>query len=216
MSMKNITKNSEPRSLVEHRLKDGQFADAQGEGRWKTELQEALLEEQGGICCYCMGRISEGQMKVEHFRCQDRYRERELDYRNLMAACMGGEGHPRKQQHCDTRKGNLDIEINPTGDVERVLRYLSDGTVESGDPQYADDLNEVLNLNVSKLIRSRKSTHDGLFDALVRTLGKREWRESELERELGNWRARDSSGNFRPFVQVGVYFLQKRLGLLRR
>ncbi len=32
---------------------------------------------------------------------------------NLLAACDGNEGCPRKLQHCDTHKGDGEITINP-------------------------------------------------------------------------------------------------------
>ncbi len=51
---------------------------------------------------------------------------------------------------------------------------------------------------------------DGLLDALKRTShGK--WKRLDLEEELGRWRSRDADGNFKPFCEVGVYFLKKRL-----
>jgi uncharacterized protein (TIGR02646 family) len=211
--MKKIIKGHEPRGLAEHRSKGGHFDDVQGEGQWKAELKEALLRDQGGICCYCMARISDSTMKVEHFRCQDDHPDETLDYRNLLAACMGGEGHPPRNQHCDTRKRNAEISLNPTGDVERIIRYLTDGSVAVRDSQYDNDL-EILNLNLEILVRSRKQTLSGIFEALAHKLGKREaWTDADLGREINRLSARNPDGNFIPFAQVGVYLLKKRLGL---
>jgi hypothetical protein len=52
--MKRITKQSEPRSLVEHRSQTNADYDNYSD---KDKLRESLLREQGYICCYCMSRI---------------------------------------------------------------------------------------------------------------------------------------------------------------
>ena len=49
--MKHITKGQEPQSLIRHRKQPHSDYDNYTE---KDELREALLAEQGGICCYCM------------------------------------------------------------------------------------------------------------------------------------------------------------------
>lgn len=111
--MRQIIKKREPRSLTEHRASSHadyeNYADKQG-------LREAIVRDQGGICCYCMQRIKpdERRMKIEHWAAQDTNPERQLDYRNLLGACLGGQGHPLAQQHCDTRKGSQALTIHPT------------------------------------------------------------------------------------------------------
>ncbi|MFN4795406.1 MAG: TIGR02646 family protein, partial [Pseudanabaena sp.] len=72
--MKKIIKQSEPRSLVEHRSKQraNQNADYENYPK-KDDLRKSLLEEQGYICCYCMSRITSEQMKIEHWKPQTKY-----------------------------------------------------------------------------------------------------------------------------------------------
>lgn len=113
--MKRIIKGKETLSLVEHRLKP--FADYDNYSE-KDELRVSLLTEQGHICCYCMQRISDSRMKIEHWKSQDDYPELQLDYNNLLGACQGGEGSPKHLQHCDTRKGNTEITINPLDTIK--------------------------------------------------------------------------------------------------
>ena len=73
--MRTIIKRAEPKSLVAHRQAnpDSDYAGYPD----KITLRNALLNEQRGICCYCMGRIRRGtndnKMKVEHWQCQERY-----------------------------------------------------------------------------------------------------------------------------------------------
>jgi len=207
--VKQIRKGAEPRELRQHRLAGGRFADVQGETKWKQHLQEALLRDQGGLCCYCMTRISRTAMKVEHYLCQDDHPGRDLEYDNLFAACEGGTGLPREQQTCDTRKGNAALTICPSANIEPFLKYLGDGSIDSVNPDYRHDFAVTLNLNTDKLKRARRGVLDGLVAVLQRA-SKGEWKRLDLEEELRRWRSRDADGNFKPFSEVGVYFLEKQ------
>lgn len=82
--MKQIVKNKEPKSLTEHRANNGTFDNLK-----KDELRDALLVEQGNICCYCMRRIpqklsdSEKQKnypstKIEHLQSQSQHPDKQL------------------------------------------------------------------------------------------------------------------------------------------
>jgi uncharacterized protein (TIGR02646 family) len=104
--MKKIIKQSEPRSLVEHRSQANANYDNYPE---KDDLRKSLLKEQGYICCYCMSRIKLDEMKIEHWQPQTKYISRQLDYKNLLGACMGNQGARPQNQHCDTRKGDSEI-----------------------------------------------------------------------------------------------------------
>ncbi|MFN0203869.1 MAG: retron system putative HNH endonuclease [Bacteroidia bacterium] len=60
----------------------------------KKELQLALLQEQGYICCYCGKRIDETNMRIEHFFPKTHNKPCTYNYYNLHAACKGGgEGY---------------------------------------------------------------------------------------------------------------------------
>ena len=90
--MKAITKGPEPASLTAHRQTPHCDYDNYAP---KNELRNALATEQRGLCCYCMGRIrpEPASMKIEHWRCQTHYSNEQLDYRNLLGACLGGIGN---------------------------------------------------------------------------------------------------------------------------
>jgi uncharacterized protein (TIGR02646 family) len=208
--VKRVHKQAEPRELRAHRLAGGGFGDAQGDARWKERLQEALLHEQGHLCCYCMARISREAMKVEHHRCQERYPERAVDYSNLFAACPGGQGLPRAQQTCDTHKGNADLTIDPSGNIEPFIRFLVDGSVAATRPDYQHDLDVTLNLNTAALKRARRGVLTGLVAGLNRLMPD-EWKAARLRDELRRWQARDDRHRFREFCQVCVGFLERRL-----
>ena len=214
--MRTIVKQPEPRSLLEYRLQDGSsyegFAD-------KDALRQALVTEQGGLCCYCMGRIraDAAAMKIEHWRPQSRHPTGQLDYGNLLAACPGGEGQPPRHQHCDTRKGDRDLRWNPGNPAHRIdtrLRYEPDGAIRANDDGDFDaQLDEVLNLNLSRLRRNRKAVLDAVLEwwQAGRTHRGPDQR-ARLERERDRWR--DGGDALTPYCQVVVWWLEQRLARL--
>lgn len=211
--MRAISKGSEPISLTAHRKKkDATYANYGG----KDDIRRSLVEEQGGICCYCMGRIrpDETAMKIEHWRCQDRYDDLQLHYGNLLGACKGGEGLPPTSQHCDTYKGNKDLRWNPADAfhaAERTLFYNFDGEVRSSDPDFNTHLDSVLHLNIDVLKNGRKAVLDGIHawwqTSKERRKGPvpRDVFEHELRRRLGD------GTNLSPYCHVAVWWLRYRL-----
>jgi uncharacterized protein (TIGR02646 family) len=211
--MRAIDKRREPASLSAHR--QTHHSDYANYAR-KDDLREALVREQRGLCCYCMDRISSplAGMKIEHWRCQSRYPGEQLAYRNLLGACVGGEGRPEHLQHCDTRKGDQDLRWNPADPahgIETRLGYERDGTITSGDAQFDSDLNTVLGLNLPRLKNSRAGVLTGIL----------EWWKGEKARLRGpvprerlvRERARVAGGlgSLAPFSQVVVWWLDQRL-----
>ena len=209
--MRAITKGSEPRSLTAHRqTPHSDYHNYPDKGT----LREMLVVEQRGLCCYCMGRIRGDSMKVEHWRSQSRFPGEQLDYRNLLGACQGGEGQPRSRQHCDTRKGDRDLRWNPADPshaVEARIHYQSDGGIRSHDADFDAQLDGVLNLNLPLLKTSRKRVRQRVFDwwnmekRRLRGPVPRERFEKEREQRIGG------AGDLQPFCQVAVWWLDQRL-----
>lgn len=207
--MKAITKGPEPPSLTEHQNACCSYYDNYQE---KNALRNALVAEQRGLCCYCMGPIRPyaNEMKIEHWRCQAHYPEMQLDYGNLLGACMGGEGKPRKLQHCDTRKANADLCRNPAEPahaIEATLRYGLDGTIESDDEAFNVQLNKILNLNVAVLRNHRIAMLDSVLSW---------WNEQPQpvpRRQIQHQRDKYDAGNgaLIPYCQVAVWWLDDKL-----
>ena len=211
--MRAITKGAQPPSLLGHRQTQqsnyGNYAQ-------KDDLRHALVSEQRGLCCYCMGRIHNEPptMKIEHWRCQARHVGEQLNYRNLLGACLGGQGQPAHLQHCDTRKGDRDLQWNPADPahhIETRIRYEADGVIRSDDASFDSELADVLNLNLQRLKNNRKGVRDGILDwwtqekARLRGPVPRARLERERDRRI------NGSGDLQPFSQVAVWLLEQRL-----
>lgn len=210
--MKNIKKGKEPRLLVQHRQSGGDF---DGAGPWKDEVKRALLKEQGELCCYCMGRIEPQAMKLEHFRSQSEHPARQLEYANLLAACPGGQVHASHAgvdlRHCDSRKGNEAISLDPVAGVEHRLSYrFTEGRIAGEDAEAERELNEVLNLNAQHLRQARQRVIEGLAEGLEKKHRTGTWSAPVLRRELERWSQRDGD-RFRPYCRVAVAYLEKKL-----
>lgn len=207
--MRTIIKGVEPASLTQHRLTPhsdyANYTDKDG-------LRIALVTEQRGLCCYCMGHIRSepDKMKVEHWHNQAKYQNEQLAYWNLLGACLGGEGYPSKFQHCDTRKEDLDLlwnPANPDHDVQTRITYGSDGTIKSNNCEFDQQLNDVLNLNLPLLKNNRKR----VLDAILMW-----WREERkpvikdrLEREVA--KRSPKYGILTPYSQVVIWWLEKKI-----
>ena len=209
--MKKIIKQSEPRSLVEHRPQANANYDNYPD---KDKLRESLLKEQGYICCYCMSRIKLDEMKIEHWQPQTKYTSRQLDYRNLLGACMGNQGARPQNQHCDTRKGDAEIIINPIeGDknCENLVKYRPDGKIYSDDVSINHDLNETLNLNLGFL---KKNRSDALF-IVVRKLDEKfsnkTWAKITMQKEIDKLNTKDENGFYDAYCQFIVSYLKSKL-----
>ena len=211
--MRAIQKAPEPRRLAAHRSRTHADYDNFQD---KETLRQALVTEQRGLCCYCMDRIrpERSSMKIEHWKCRAHNQDQQLNYRNLLGACLGGDGKPASLQHCDTSKGDRDIRwnpANPSHHIQTRVRYESDGSIRADGAEFDDQLNSVLNLNLPFLKNNRKDRLDvvlhwwrsqktriggpALRDRLVR----------KKERELRG------DGELRTYCQVTVWWLEWKL-----
>lgn len=111
--------------------------------------------------------------KLEHIYPQSRslqegHPEQTVDYNNMLVTCLGGDGDPhrsRSSQTCDTHKADSIIAINPSiqSDID-TIKYYSDGSIGSDNPEFERDLCETLNLNCqdSFLPQDRKRVYESM------------------------------------------------------
>ena len=166
--MRSIIKGTEPASLAQHRCSQPADYDNYPD---KATLRTSLVSEQRGLCCYCLSQIQpqNNAIKIEHWRSQSQFPAEQLDYANLLGACLGSEGQPRRLQHCDTHKGDDTLSKNPANQshrIEKLIRFTADGTIEADDPTLDREINDVLNLNLPFLKRNRKAVLEGFKAAL--------------------------------------------------
>lgn len=110
--MKHIQKTNEPATFIKwkqsFRNKNGRnphYKDLNDDKEQKNQVKEALLEEQGYICCYCCNEVSKENSHIEHLKPKGntQYNHLDVDYGNLLASCQGPNG---KQDSCGHRKQN--------------------------------------------------------------------------------------------------------------
>jgi uncharacterized protein (TIGR02646 family) len=210
--MRAIVKGAEPPSHTAYRqTPHSNYGDCD-----KNVLRDALIAEQRGLCCYCMDRIRNGwdTMKIEHWRCRSRHPAEQLNYRNLLGACMGGEGQPPHLRHCDTRKEDQDLQWNPadpTHHIETRIRYEMDGSIRSDESVFDKQLDDVLNLNLTILRNNRKAVLNAVLTWWK--LEKAQLRGPVPRAQFQRERDLRVAGNdeLAPFCQVAIWWLDQRL-----
>lgn len=121
----------------------------------KPEIRAALLQEQKGICAYCMRRVSNDMhTSIEHWSPLSKHKENALSYKNMLAVCDGGKtwsGKGKKVLSCDANKGDSDeLKISPYNlQHMKKIAYKKDGTIytEPFDADLEKDINRILALN---------------------------------------------------------------------
>ena len=211
--MRTIKKGREPRSLQTYRLTQDSTYDGLP-SQTKQDIRDQLVSEQRGICCYCQSRIRPdwNLMKIEHWQSKSdgKYPLLQLDYTNLLGACLGGqkrgEKSPLEIHHCDTAKGDADLCFSvcePSRPIEERTHYLGNGIIGSQDSSINDQLNKVLKLNLPHLVSNRTA----ILKAFKQIL--ESGRRLDPARELPKWDG-SQPGELEPFAGVVVYYLRKR------
>ena len=203
----------------------------------KSEIRDALLEEQHYICAYCMKRIrnSDGfemvHMTIEHFVPLSKDKERALDYNNYLGVCMGGkdvDGPSDRLLCCDASKGNEEgLTVNPLDEsMMEYIAYKSDGTIycleTAGDltEQINDDLNKVLLLNgklgqdtATGLVKGRRDAYlqaRGIYERLAK---KDRLTSAQISKKI---REIEQMEKYPEFVGTILFFLKRKYKQLVR
>lgn len=170
--MKRIVKTSEPTSFTG--WKTGTHSDwvpswEALDNPIKGELHQRLLDDQGAICCYCGGEITDGSSHIEHLvprRGPSARPDLELEFKNLLASC-GLNAKPREPRHCGPAKDSwydANLLVSPlTPACESKFRYLDNGAVEPSEPadQRAVETILRLKLDIHKLREARRGAIEG-------------------------------------------------------
>lgn len=208
--MQYIEKGREPKSMIEKKIMGIQSFDDLD----KTDIRTALIREQKYLCCYCSSRIMDDRSKVriEHWYPESVSKdegdfEMTIDYSNLLLACCGGKG---RHIHCDRKKGNKKITINPQKKHHiQKIKYTKNGVIYSDDPAFDDDITSKLNLNTSHLKINRATIYDIVKLGLSKRDGLRT--KAELEKMISKWRTYVGDGKHKEQYKVAEFFILKKL-----
>lgn len=208
--MKLIKKNQEPQSLTFHKKQEYATYENYPE---KSELRQSLLEEQGYICCYCMARIAENKMRIEHWQPQSKNSLLELDYSNLLAACQGGEGGSKRQYHCDKSKGEDEILVHPNEAIgmncETLVKFRRNGIVYSDNEQVDREINDILRLNIQNLVEARAAVLDS-FKKVILEKYAGSLNKQKLQKIFDSLCVK-KDGKYNEYCRVALTYLEQRI-----
>ncbi len=177
----------------------------------KRELHEALLREQGYICCYCGMRITRESSHIEHLIPQSTPDpELSVDYTNLLASCQR-EREPKKPIHCGVAKDNWYDEnfmvspLNPN--CTDFFIYTNDGQIletETPDKKAAAiQTIERLRLDISKLNNMRKEVIKNLLVDID------ELTDEEKQKLIQGFEQPNANGQYQEFCGAIAFILKQ-------
>lgn len=183
-------RNAEPKKLTDYR--EGTPGASYNGFRDKDVIKQSLIEEQGYLCAYCMGKIKDiNDCSIEHYISQKRHdasphsleehRKQSLLYSNMLGVCINNA------EHCDKKRGNIPLQIldphQPS--CEHLITYSLGGSIISAgdrDEIVEQDLN-TLGLNCDKLIKCRNAALEEVWNRFTQEYEKKSWsKELFLER----------------------------------
>lgn len=110
--------------------------------------------------------------------------------------------------HCDRHKSEHRISFSPFDQhFIDTISYNNDGKIVSSNKVYDSELNDVLNLNIPLLKLNRKNVKE----ALVKILGKKEWKKGDLEKVMKIYSSKDQNGQYKEYCGVVLYYISKKL-----
>lgn len=207
--MKYIKKFAPPEALEEYKNREG-ASYKKLPSSIKKQLKIQLLQEQGGICCYCGDRITYTDSNIEHFLPKDDslFPELQLEYSNLLSSCLGGQvdrqTNKRFPLSCNAKKNNKIVPVSPTDpQCEKQFIYDDDGNIY-GLTDNARSAIQILNLNNEVIKNRRKAAIDAYMDLELSS-------EEEWENEVSYVLQRDQNGMFKPYCFAVAYCIRNSL-----
>ncbi|MBD2326334.1 retron system putative HNH endonuclease [Alkalinema sp. FACHB-956] len=221
--MRFIQKQSEPAEFSQWKQKANDDWQPTWENFQKPEkaiVHQALIAEQGHICCYCGQRITPTNSHIEHFQPRTLYPDLHLRYTNLLASCPGypeaetpqpKQIHRPLQEFCGQQKGawyDPHRTVSPLQpDCTTYFRYTASGeilpTQDTSKADAAQTTIEKLRLDHIKLNNQRKAAIDGAlvdFETLT---------TEDIQKLIEGYDRPNSSGQYSPFCTAVIYTLQQ-------
>jgi uncharacterized protein (TIGR02646 family) len=210
--MKHVRKGLSPTAFEDWKaLANADWAPTYGALRnpEKGVLHQALLNEQGWVCCYCGRGISAQDSHIEHFRPQEHFSHLALDFDNLHASCIR-ETAPGAPLHCGHAKSAEFDEtrhLSPLdASCETWFSYTLQGKIMATDAR-ADHMVKLLRLDIPFLNSRREESIRKVFDPeFLDTVTPQELRQ--LSHAFRAW---DSEGRAESFGHAVARFAEQRL-----
>jgi len=131
--VRHIEKRPEPRTVTDTRRSSTTSFSTKSAARTafdhldKAAVRRQLVEEQGGLCAFCMKRIHDGSnpsrgydgqgsptTRIAHRTPIDAVPGAALDWTNLLGCCDGGERSDARHKTCDLAQGASTLAVDPT------------------------------------------------------------------------------------------------------
>ncbi|TCO81323.1 uncharacterized protein (TIGR02646 family) [Plasticicumulans lactativorans] len=215
--MKRVSKQASPAPFEAWKAQanaDWQPTYAALQNPQKRVLHDALLAEQGHVCCYCGRSVDRDDSHIEHFRPQEGHDDLALEYSNLFASCIR-ETQPGAPLHCGHAKGHDFDEaraISPLdeGCEQRFLYVAGSGEIKAKDSAdaAADYMIKLLKLDLQFLCNRREEVLKLVFDEAFMAAAT----DDELERLAQAYRQRRADGKLDGFGHVLARYAEQLLG----
>ena len=196
------------------------------------EVKAYLENEQRGLCCYCMQRVTASNCNVEHFLPQSIFPEYQTDYYNLYLACRYSHGKPKSEQYCDIRKSDsliakilnyrlatgetcqnlfqyseIDGLILPKHSNHKTIKaFTADFTKLSDIQKEVLSAIEILNLNAIELKEARRKFITNIKPTI----------DNAARRNVEAMKTDYETAQNKKFAGVALYFINERLNRLNQ
>jgi len=203
--VKYIEKGNEPQSFTDWKSlanEDWQPTYDKLSGQEKRDVKNALMQEQGHICCYCERVLKYSDSHIEHLNPQCHNEEERLDFKNMLCSCQQQlkKGEPL---HCGNSKGDNIILITPLqNDCRAKFTYTGDGQIGYTDEDSKNTIT-YLQLNIDKLNKLRESIIDTFI--YLDPLTKDELLSEEESKEYAKKYLEMKNGKYNPFYTTIEY-----------
>lgn len=165
-------------------------------GAAKRAVKDALMAEQGYICCYCERHLTDNDSHIEHFRPQSDAAVHPLNYDNLLCSCQNNpkKGIPR---HCGVLKDDWFDEtqlISPLdSSCETRFVFTGDGRISPAHTtdRAAEETISRLGLDIPKLTDLRQKVIEPFLEETLTP--------SEMQRFVDCYLQKDAQGRFGEF-----------------
>jgi uncharacterized protein (TIGR02646 family) len=213
-----IQKTSEPASFTEWKLQETKNSQPNWNELRKPEkpiVEDALLKEQGYICCYCESRVSKENSHIEHLQPKSKYPDLMFEYGNLLASCQrGSEYPPPKPSHCGPHKDNWydkHLLVSPLDETcTDFFRFTEAGEIlpthDLSKATAAKTTIEKLGLNIDKLRRQRRKVIEAILDSEFD-----QFTEADKQKNLKDYSQLDENGRYKEFCSAVIYLLKQYL-----